>query len=85
MQLTTYLVSDEINYAKLLWLKDNQICLKGNANYDELVKKLNLQEDDSGIVRSFSRLINADIPFDTKAPIMLSKDHKLAEMFVRSV
>ena len=82
MCLFKYLVSDELDQAKKCWIKDNQIMLRSEAGYQELVKQLNLRESDDGLLRSFSRLIKANIPFDTKAPIMLSKKHKLTEILV---
>ena len=35
-----------------------------------------------GVLRSYSRLKNANIPFDTKAPVFIDRSHKLAEVIV---
>ena len=43
---------------------------------------LNLQDDVDGVIRSYSRLKNANIPFDMKAPIVINKKHKLDELLV---
>ena len=43
---------------------------------------LNLSKDGHGITRSYGRLKNAKILFDTKAPIFINKKHKLADLIV---
>ena len=67
--------------AKLLWLRDNQSQLKQSKNYLKIKNTLNLHEDDM-LIRSCSRLKNAKIPFDSKAPIMLDRNHKLTELLI---
>ena len=62
--------------AKLLWLRDSKSQLKRGKNYLEIKNTLNLHEGDM-LIRSYSRLKNARIPFDSKAPIMLDRNHKL--------
>ena len=79
--LAKYVVTRELVAAQLLWIKDNQIDLNRNYNNDAKLN-LNLKLDKSGVVRSYSRLKNANIPFDAKAPIMINSKHKLAELIV---
>ena len=81
--LSKYLTTDEMNAARKYWIKRNQIILKNSEKYDDLRASLNIMEDEDGILRSFGRLRNAKVPYDTKAPIMISKDHGLAESLVR--
>ena len=68
--------------AKLLWLRENQSQLKQSKNYLEIKNTLNLHEDDDMLIRSYSRLKNARIQFDSKAPIMLDRNHKLTELLI---
>ena len=79
--LNKYVISSELRDAKLRWVKDNQIGLNTEV-YDDLKLNLNLKTDESGVVRSYSRLKNAKIPFDTKATIIVNQKHKLAELIV---
>ena len=72
----------ETNDSRRLWLLDNQAAIKKDRNFYNLVRNLNLVEDDVGLLRSFSRLKNAKIPFDSKAPIFLNRDHRLTELIV---
>ena len=76
-----YLSAAEINDAKRAWIKDNQSNLVGEK-YNELKLNLNLQRGEDGLIRSYSRLRNASVPFDAKTPIFIDKDHKLATMLV---
>ena len=68
--------------ANLLWSRENQSELKQSKNYLEIKNMLNLHEDDDMLIRSYSRLKNAKIPFDSKAPIMLDRNHKLTELLI---
>ena len=79
--LKKYVVVNEIIKAKLLWIKDNQSTLE-ESTYDEIKINLNLNVDNEGVVRSYGRLKNSQIPFSAKAPIFLNKKHKLAEIIV---
>ena len=80
--LKSHVTTIEMSEAKLLWLRDNQSQLKQSKNYLEIKNTLNLHEDDNTLIRSYSRLKNAKIPFDSKAPIMLDRNHKLTELLI---
>ena len=82
INLNKFVTVEEINEAKLLWIKANQHVMKKSKNYEHDRLNLNLVEDNEGIIRSHSRLKNAKIPYDSKAPIMISKEHKLADLIV---
>ena len=56
--ISKYLTATEINQAKKLWIIDNQCHLQGEKY--ELKVSLNLQRDEDGLIRSFSRLKNAN-------------------------
>ena len=79
--LSKYVISRELIDARLIWIKENQSTLDVKY-YDDSKVNLNLKKDEFGVVRSFSRLKHADMPFDTKAPILINTKHKLAELIV---
>ena len=56
--------------------------LKNQKNFVDVEKVLNVKEDENELLRSYSRLKNANINQDTKFPIMICKEHKLSEMLV---
>ena len=81
--MSKYLSTDEFNEARRLWILDNHNDLYKEDNYDDLRLNLNLQQaEKDGLLRSYSRLKNAKIPFDSKAPVLINKKHKLAEILV---
>ena len=69
--MKSHVTTIEMSEAKLQWLRDNQSQLKQSKNYLEIKNKPNLHKDDDMLILSYSRLKNAKIPFDSKAPIML--------------
>ena len=75
-----YVSSEEIKKSKLLWIRANQKLVQGDNKYEQLELQLNLKKD--GIIRTFSRMNNACLPREAKAPIFLSKDHRLPELIV---
>ena len=69
------LMLDEFNHVKHVWLKVNQETLRGEINYKKLVMQLNLYEDVEGIIRSRGRVGNSKLPYDTKYPMLLNRNH----------
>ncbi|EYC16207.1 hypothetical protein Y032_0034g2857 [Ancylostoma ceylanicum] len=59
-----------------------------NIDVDELQKRYpdkKVFKDDNGIIRYESRLQNADIPLDTKSPMLLPKDSDLCRLVVNHI
>ena len=71
-----------MNDAKRLWFIDNQIVINEHEKYSDLRRDLNSKKDASGVLRSYSRLKNATVPFEMKVPVFIDRDHKLAELIV---
>lgn len=65
--------------AEKLWLKYEQ---KSDQNLQTNAKNLQVHKDDAGIVRCDSRIVNADISFDEKYPILLSKNSYFTELLI---
>ena len=80
--LKSHVTTVEMSEVKLLWLRDNQSQSKQSKNYLEIKITLNLHEDDGMLIRSCSRLKNAKITFNSKASIMLDRNHKLTELLI---
>ena len=68
------LAHDEIQNAKLIWIRENQNVLRNEKKYLELVNSLNLFEDKDGISRSKGRITNSHLPYETRSPILMSKN-----------
>ena len=80
--LSKHATSEEIKSSKLLWLKENQNCLINESNFDDLKNVLCLQQDDEELFRSMKCIMNADLPYNTRAPTILSRKHRLTELIV---
>ena len=79
----TYCEAFEIKRARFLWIKENQKILKKQSNYTQLKQRLNIHEDSDEILRSGGRMKNAlVIPYETRAPIVISSEHHLASLIV---
>ena len=79
--MSKYAHASELKEAKLAWIKDNQRTIT-EKRLSDVKFNLNLQYDSEGVIRSYSRLKNAKIPFDMKAPIYLNREHKLVDILV---
>lgn len=72
------LSSEELSDAELKWIQD---CQGGQEREEKpfasLKCQLNLFLDKDGLWRCGGRLGNADVPYSTKYPLLLSRDHTL--------
>ena len=74
---------DEFVEAESLWITESQKFLVNEKNFHQWKNQLDLFCDDRGIWRCKGRIQNADVPFSTKHPILLTRQHHLAELLVR--
>ena len=58
-----------------------QIELKKQPNFQQLVESLGLESNDE-ILRCQGTLLNSDLDFEGKKPIILPKDHHLTQLIV---
>lgn len=75
-KLQNFVTRDELDFSWDLWLKTCQRSLVSDVNYNVWKKQLNLFEDDAGFIRTRGRLDNSNLPYDTKLPILLNRDHR---------
>ena len=68
----------------MLWIMESQTLLLGERNFDIWKKQFELFLDKQGVWRCGGRIANANIPYSTKYPIFLHKDHPLTKLFVLS-
>ncbi|XP_028397211.1 uncharacterized protein LOC114521021 [Dendronephthya gigantea] len=78
------LTAEEIESAKLLWVREMQRHLPEKREFDQLKAQFGLYTDDEGIWRCGGRLERANLPPSTRHPILLDKDHYLASLIVYS-
>lgn len=72
----------EMREAHNLWIRSNQSILCKQPGYEQLRIQLNCVVGEDGIIRSHGRMKNAKIAANSKAPILLSKTHRLSVLLV---
>ena len=73
----------EIAHAELMWLRSVKENLKAQASYHHLEHKFGLYEDENKIVRYQGRIPSADLPYETRFPALLPRDHYISTLLVR--
>ena len=56
---------------------------EGSTNYGHLEHEFRLYEDENEIVRCKGRIANADLPYETRFPALLPRDHYISTLIVR--
>ena len=82
LNIHKYVTITELREAKHIWLIDNQRELRKEDKFDQLKNNLKLEEDGDDLLRSKKRLMNANLPYSTRAPIILCRNHRLSELIV---
>ena len=71
-----------LSKAETLWMKEAQTHLVECAQFIGWKKQLGLFIDSEGVWRCGGRLSNADVPYTTRHPTLLPRDHPLTELLV---
>ena len=71
-----------LSKAETLWVKEAQTHLMKCTQFNSWTKQLNLFIDPEGVWRCGRRLSNADVPYTTRHPILLPRDHLLTKLLV---
>ena len=74
---------EEIAEAEKLWILQSQTLLTKDKRFVEWKQQFGLFLDQMGIWRCGGRLVNAELQYNTKHPIFISKYHHLAVLIVR--
>ena len=82
LNVTSALTSQEISTVEQLWLLSIQQSLPNTQNYKQLQFQLGLFVDDAGVLRSRGRLSNSNLPYTTKCPALLPRNHYLTQLII---
>ena len=77
--ITTY----DMERAEMDWVTDSQRHLVKEVKFDMWKNQLDLFLDSQSVWRCGGRLNNANIPYSSKHPILLSKQHSLATLITQ--
>ena len=72
----------ELNEAEIELIKMVQNELKKKGNFKQLVSELGVVEH-GGLLRCMGRLVNSDLEFDAKRPIILPRKNHLTKLIIR--
>ena len=70
--------------AERLWIIEAQTPLTQDRSFDAWEKQFGLFLDPSGVWRCRGRLTHAELPYSTKHPMLLSKNHFLTTLIVKN-
>lgn len=82
-QLNVPQLTEEIEEAETLWLREMQALLPGYSKYNEWKRQFGTFTDENGIIRCGGRLENASIPASAKHPVLLDPRQHLTLLIVR--
>ena len=74
---------DDIELAERLWIIESQSSLSQDKSFEMWKRQFNLFVDANGVWRCGGRLENADLPYSTKYPVLLSRKHYLTILIVK--
>ena len=77
------LTTMELAEAERLWIIHSQALLTQDKNFDLWKRQFGLFLDETGMWRCGGRLTNADLPYSTKHPVLLPKDHPLTALIMK--
>ena len=78
------MTSNELKNSELFWIKINQETID-DKQLDLLWKQLNVKRDKNDLLICKGRLENAPLPYESKAPYLINRHHKLAELIVADI
>ena len=73
----------ELTSAERLWVIESQKLLVNDKHFKQWQKQLGLFEDETGVLRCRGRIQNATVPYTTKHPSLLCKNHHFTLLIVR--
>ena len=76
--------TEERTEAEVLWLVESQSLLITDKNFENWKGQFGLFLDGKGLWRCGGRLGNANLPYTTKHPVMLHRNHYLTTLVIRN-
>ena len=79
--VTGKIKAEEIDAAKLIWIKDSQLKLQSNPSFKKMSQNLNVVREKEILICK-GGLGNADLDFRSKFPILLPNNDKFTELVI---
>ena len=74
--------SSETTTALMTWIKINQEHLISQTDYGVIATDMSIVKDEKGVLRSMGRINETKLPYVTKRPIVLTKNHHLVQLII---
>ena len=81
--LVTDISFENIEFAKFLWHKEAQSSFDSDKTFRKTKETLRVYVDDQGILRCKGRIENSSLPYPTKFPILLPREHHFTKLVIR--
>lgn len=69
--------------AEELWILECQRVVVADKNFNQWKKQLDLFQDEKGVWRCRGRIQNTAVPYSTKHPVLLHRDHYFTQLVVK--
>ena len=79
------ITADEFSEVECMWIHEVQsktLTCQEDENIKQLEHQLGLFVDENNIVHCKGRLSNAELPYSTKFPVLILRDHYLAQLLI---
>ena len=70
--------------AERQWMVESQSALTQDKNFDTWKRQFNLFLDSHGVWSGGGRLAKANLPYSSKHPVLLSRDHALMTLIIKN-
>ena len=62
--------------------QENQLALQGNRKFEQMSNSLMIKKGEQSLLRSMTSIMNANLPYKTRAPIVLERSYRISELIV---
>ena len=72
----------EVKMVKTLWIKHVKQLICQDSKFKQMQISLGLCKSDSVVLRCFGRIQNSLLPYSTKCPVLLPKEHYFTRLVI---
>ena len=76
------LSTEELSEAERRWIEESQVDFEREESFRSLKSQLNLFRDEDSLWHCDGRLANTELPYSTKYPLLLPRNHSLTPLII---
>ena len=73
---------EDLDQSRVLWIKHAQASLTSERNQEQMFRNLRVFKDEAGVFRCGGRMNKSSMPYESKFPILLPRDHQLTKLII---